>query len=106
MPTITRVQHVQYDDVSMLAVQGFGTNEFQKSNKPKRCRANFGAVFSGRIRVTNSANSGGYFFTLIGGAGQRDRRVFFRGSAKVRLGGNVATVADYYSLLCMFEERK
>lgn len=102
MSTIVRVQHCQYDEVSLLAVQGHGTNKFFSSNKPKGVRSNFGAVFSGRLRVTNSTNSGGYFFTMLG-TNQRDRRVFFRGTAKVRIGGEVITVADYYKMLAAME---
>jgi hypothetical protein len=102
MAQIVRVQHVQYDEVSMLAVQGKGTNKFFSSNKPKNIRGGFGAVFSGSIRVTNSTNSGGYFFLLLDGTG-RDRRVFFRGDALVRCGGEVITVADYYRMLATVE---
>lgn len=98
MAQITRVQHVQYDSVALLAVQGPGTNKFRKSNMPQPLRGNFGAVFTGEIRVTNSTRSGGYFFLLLNGTG-RDRRVFFRGDALVRMGGEVTTVADYYAML-------
>jgi expansin (peptidoglycan-binding protein) len=100
MAQIVRVQHCEYDEVSLLAVQGYGTDKFQSSNKPKTPRANFGAVFTGSLRITNSANSGGYFFLLLDGTG-RDRRVFFRGTAQVRIGGEVTTVADYYNMLAL-----
>ena len=100
MATITRVQEFQNDTVTLLAVQGRGTNKFMKSNMPQTLRKGFGAVFSGRIRVTKSSRSGGYFFLALDKpVGDRDRRVFFDGSALVRLGDSVTTVERYYSML-------
>lgn len=104
MATITRVQHVQYDNVSLLAVQGSGTAKFRKSNAPGTLRANFGAVFSGRIRITKSDNAGGYFILGVDRHTNDDRRrVFFRGSAQVRLGEDVLTMEGYYNLLAFME---
>lgn len=100
MATITRVQHVQYDDVALLAVEGRGTNKFQSSGAPSTTRKSLGAVFSGRIRITKSDNAGGYFFLAVDRSRGADRRrVFFHGDALVRLGDDVVTVADYYAML-------
>ena len=104
MATITRVQHFQNDSVSLLAVQGLGTDKFQASGQPKTPKANFGAVFSGNLRITKSATSGGYFFLLTDARRGTDRkRVFFRGSAEVRIGGEVVTVDAYYNMLTTVE---
>ena len=104
MATITRVQHVQYDDVALLAVEGRGTNKFQKSGAPSVTRKALGAVFSGRIRITKSDNAGGYFFLAIDRERGADRRrVFFHGDALVRLGDTVTTVDRYYAMLALME---
>lgn len=104
MATITRVQHVQYDNVSLLAVEGRGTNKFQKSGAPSHTRKALGAVFSGRIRVTKSDNAGGYFVLGIDRPhGSDRRRVFFHGDALVRLGDTVTTLDDYYRMLAFVE---
>lgn len=101
MATTVRIQHFQNDTVNLLAVEGPGTNKFMKSNMPVTpLRSNFGAVFSGRLRVTKSSRSGGYFFLNLDKApGARDRRVFFRADARVRVDRNVYTVAEYYRML-------
>lgn len=100
MATTTRVQHFQNDDVALLAVQGRGTNKFMKSNMPQTLRGGFGAVFTGRVRVTKSTRSGGYFFLALDKkVGERDRRVFFAGDALVRIGETVTTVENYYKML-------
>lgn len=104
MATITRVQHVQYDDVALLAVEGRGTGTFLSSGAPSTTRKNIGAVFSGRIRVTKSDNAGGYFFLGIDRPAKSDRRrVFFHGDALVRLGDTVTTVERYYAMLALME---
>lgn len=104
MATITRVQHVQYDDVTLLAVEGRGTHKFQKSGAPSVTRKSMGAVFSGRIRITKSDNAGGYFILGIDRQRGADRRrVFFHGDALVRLGDQVTTVERYYSMLALVE---
>lgn len=104
MATITRVQHVQYDDVALLAVEGKGTNKFQKSGAPSYSRKTLGAVFSGRIRVTKSDNAGGYFVLGIDRPRGADRRrVFFHGDALVRLGDTVTTMDNYYRMLALAE---
>lgn len=103
MATITRVQHVQYDEVSMLAVEGKGTDWFQSSGAPEPVRP-IGAVFSGRIRITKSSNRNGYFIVRLDSKPGTDRRrVFFRGDAQVRMGGEVVTMADYYAMLVAHE---
>lgn len=104
MATITRVQHVQYDTVSLLAVEGKGTNKFQKSGAPSYSRKSLGAVFSGRIRITKSDNAGGYFVLGIDRPRGADRRrVFFHGDAKVRVGNDVMSLDAYYALLSLVE---
>lgn len=100
MATTIRVQQYQNDTVALLAVQGRGTNKFMKSNMPQTLRGGFGAVFNGRVRVTKSTRSGGYFFLALDKkVGERDRRVFFAGDALVRIGENVMTVDRYYAML-------
>lgn len=104
MATITRVQHVQYDDVTLLAVEGRGTTEFVASGAPSTTRKAVGAVFTGRIRVTKSDNAGGYFvLALDRQRGSDRRRVFFHGDAQVRLGENVVTMDRYYGMLSLVE---
>lgn len=104
MATITRVQHVQYDNVTLMAVEGKGTNKFTKAGAPTVNRKVLGAVFSGRIRVTKSDNAGGYFILgLDRPRGSDRRRVFFHGGAQVRLGSMVVTMDEYYALLALAE---
>lgn len=104
MAIITRTQHVQYDDVALLAVEGRGTTEFLSSGAPSTTRKSIGAVFSDRIRITKSDNAGGYFFLGIDRPAKSDRRrVFFHGDARVRVGDHVTTVENYYSMLSVVE---
>jgi len=100
MAQTVRIQHFQNDTVSLLAVQGHGTDKFQASGQPEAPKANFGAVFSGSLRITKSSRASGYFFLLTDARRGTDRkRVFFRGSAEVRIGGEVVTVDAYYNML-------
>lgn len=100
MAFITRTQVVQYDDVSLLAVQGTGTAKFQKSGAPDVRTKTIGAVFTGRLRITRLANGNGYNFLLIDTKRGTDRRrVNFAGNAEVRLGDRVTTVDAYWALL-------
>lgn len=102
MSLITRVQHVQYDDTLLVAFQGKGTGSFKQSGQPKTDRANFGAVFSGRIRVTKSDNANGYFIIGIDQPrGTTNRRVFFRGDALVRLGDSIVTLDNYWKVMVL-----
>ena len=104
MATITRTQHVQYATVSLLAVEGRGTDEFLSSGAPSHTRKTLGAVFSGRIRITKSNNAGGYFILGIDRPAKSDRRrVFFHGDARVRVGNEVTTLADYFDVLDLIE---
>ena len=104
MATITRVQHVQYDTVSLLAVQGPGTDKFVPSGQPDKYTENFGAVFSGNLRITRLASGNGYTFLIIDGKrGQDRKKVNFSGSALVRVGDDLITVHDYYLMLSMVE---
>ena len=97
MATITRVQHVQYDNVSMLAVRGTGTTKFQKSGQPEFKVKTVSAVFDGRIRVTRLASGRGYVFLALDAPRGSDRKhVFFHGDALVRIGSGTTTVDAYY----------
>lgn len=100
MARITRTQHVQYDEVTLLGVQGMGTVKFGKDGAPAPRNRNISAVFTGNLRITRLASGRGYNFLVTGvQRGSDRRRVHFSGDAKVRLGDEVTTVADYYRLL-------
>jgi len=106
MATITRTQHFHIDPAAhLMAVQGSGTDKFQASGQPKTCKSNFGRVFTGRVRVTKSETSRGYFFLLLDAKrGTESKRVFFRGDAKVSTAGMVVTVDAYYRALGIMED--
>ena len=100
MAFIIRAQHVQYDEVYMFPIQGVGTDKFQKSGQPSAKRRVLGAVFTGSIRVTKSERAGGYFIlTLDKGCNADRRRVFFRGDALVRCGGDLMTLDAYWNVM-------
>lgn len=104
MASITRTQHFQRDAVSLLAVQGRGTDRFVASGQPDTKRADFGAVFSGDLRVTRLASGNGYTFLLTDSKRGTDRkRVNFDGNALVRIGDRTMMVSEYYGLLVLIE---
>jgi len=100
--SIVRVQSYNTDETTLLAVQGKGTNVFMLSNMPDTSteRSDFGVVLSGRIRVTKSSRSEGYFILALDYPSTSDRRrTFFRGDAQVRLGNLVVTMDTYWRIL-------
>lgn len=103
MAQFIRIQNFQNDTVSLLAVQGRGTDKFVASGQPDTLRSDFGVVLSGDLRITKSSRADGYFL-LITGVSPRNtdrRRTFFRGSALVRVGSQVLTLDNYYKMLTL-----
>lgn len=101
MAQFIRIQNFQNDSVSLLAVQGKGTDQFVASGQPATLRTNFGVVLSGDLRITKSSRANGYFLLITGVSPSTTdrRRTFFRGDALVRLGDNAVTLDTYYRML-------